>query len=158
MQPGTRPLPTEWKVITGAYDINPQRRNKLEPDAPAAEPTMPETLDAAGQRKWTETVDLMRQMGTLSIAYADLLGLYAESWAIYCKTVKQVQKLGAAIPQKDKEGNVKLRPNPFEVSMRATRLQLIRMEAELGLTPSAKSRLMVMKKQGVSERKREKTG
>lgn len=158
MQRGVKPLPTEWKVITGAYDKNPQRRNKFEPDTPTDEPTMPEELDVIGRNKWQETVGLMRQMGTLSVAYSDLLSLYAETWSLYGKTVKQVQKLGAAIPQKDKDGNVKLRPNPFEVSMRATRLQLIRMEAELGLTPSAKSRLMVMKKAGVSERKREKSG
>jgi P27 family predicted phage terminase small subunit len=153
---GKKPLPSEWKVITGHYKANPQRRNPNEPTAPSDEPEMPEDLDEAGQWKWLETIELMRQMGTLSSAYADLLRLYAETWSLYLSASARVKKMGVALMIKDdKTGKIAVKPNPFEVSMRMNRKELVRMEAELGLTPSAKSRLTVPKKVGAASRKRQ---
>jgi P27 family predicted phage terminase small subunit len=155
---GRKPLPSEWKVITGT--MRPEKREAFanEPEAPKDEPVMPDTLGAAGQKKWTETTDLMRQMGTLSSAYNDLLQIYCETWETYLDASKWVKKIGLAVVTKDNDtGKITAKGNPFEVCMRNNRKELVRMESELGLTPSAKSRLQVRKADPVSSRKRKQS-
>lgn len=152
---GRRPLPSEWKIINGTAKASDRKSHDQQPETPTAEPPMPDDIPEAGQWKWMETVELMRQMGTLSIAYADLLRMYAETWAVYLESAQKVRKLGTAFVTVDpKTKKVTSKPNPFERVMRQSRQDLIRMEAELGLTPAAKSRLIVPKTQGVAARKR----
>jgi P27 family predicted phage terminase small subunit len=116
---------------------------------------MPEDIPETAQWKWMETVELMRQMGTLSIAYADWLRMYAEAWGVYLEASARVRKLGTAFVTVDPQTKkVTTKPNPFERVMRQSRQDLVRMEAELGLTPAAKSRLVIPKTQGVAVRKR----
>lgn len=152
---GRRPMPTEWRIINGTARADDRRAAAVQPDMPQEEPPMPEDLPEAAQWKWMETIELMRQMGTLSVAYADLLRMYAETWAVYTEASKKVRQLGPALIEIDRENKkVSVKTNPLERVMRQSRQDLVRMEIELGLTPSAKSRLIIPKKTGVSARKR----
>ena len=86
--------------------------------------------------------------------------MYAETWAVYRDATRKVRQLGSALidigePDKvTKKKKVTVKTNPMERVMRQSRQDLVRMEIELGLTPSAKSRLIVPKRAGVSARKR----
>jgi P27 family predicted phage terminase small subunit len=152
---GRRPMPTEWRLINGTARSDDRRAAAVQPDMPQEEPEMPDDIPEEAQWKWLETVELMRQMGTLSVAYSDLLRMYAETWAIYRDATRKVRQIGAAIVKIDKkEKTVSVKTNPLERVMRQSRQDLMRMEIELGLTPSAKSRLIIPKKTGVSARKR----
>ena len=152
---GRKPLPTELKVISGAYTINPQRRNHNEPDAPNDEPECPDHLDAMARNKWNEITGYLREMNILSAAYSDLIELYAETYSMYRQAMEKVVRVGIATVSKDKNGNATIHRNPFETAAQKYRDALLKMESELGLTPSAKSRLHVDKKKAeISTRKR----
>ena len=148
-------MPSEWKVIAGTERASDRRGYANQPDAPQGEPEMPTDIPEAAQWKWLETVELMRRMGTLSIAYADILRMYAETWAVYDDAAKKVQKQGAAFVSIDtKTKKVTAKTNPWELVMRHSREALRKMEIELGLTPVARSRLSVPKSVGVDARQR----
>lgn len=150
---GRKPLPSEWKVISGAGRHSRHPVDCVE--APKDEPQMPEDVSEAAQWKWLETTELMRQMGTLSIAYSDLLRLYCETWETYTEARKKVRQLGAAFVFIDPDTKKPTqKPNPWERVMRQAQQNLVRMQTELGLTPTAKSRLQVPKKAGIDVRKR----
>jgi len=158
---GRRPIPTEWRLINGTAICDDKRRAAVQPDMPQEEPQMPDDIPEEAQWKWLETVELMKQMGTLSVAYSDLLRMYAETWAVYRDATKKVRQLGSALIEivesdpKTKKKKVSVKTNPLERVMRQSRQDLVRMEIELGLTPSAKSRLIIPKRAaGVSARKR----
>lgn len=152
---GRKPMPSEWKVITGSPNRS-KRQAESFVEAPKDEPQMPEDVSEAAQWKWLETTDLMRQMGTLSVAYSDLLRLYCETWDTYTEARKKVRQLGAAFVFIDPETKKpSQKPNPWERVMRQAQQNLVRMQTELGLTPSAKSRLQAPKKAGIDVRKRQ---
>ena len=140
-----KPMPTAWKIITGAFDKNPQRRNVLEPEAPTEEPTLPADLDPIAAAKWTETAGYLRQMGVLSIAYGDLLTTYAQTWSNYVEAQKRMRQAGIACVTKS-GGLVVIEKNPFEVALHKFADRLHRLQVEMGLTPSAKAKLQTSPK------------
>jgi len=153
---GRKPKPTNLKILEGSFIKNPQRRNTSEPEAPDKLPRCPSHLDAAGKKKWRETLAILKEMNIASTAYADLLELYADTYSRWRDAREKVLKVGIATVTKDTDGNVTIRRNPFETAMHKYRDALVKIEAELGLTPSAKSRLHGRERQGsgVSARKR----
>jgi len=152
---GRKPKPTQIKILEGSFVKNPQRQNTREPDAPDRLPRCPSHLNDVGKKKWRETLALLKEMGIASAAYADLLELYADTYSSWRDAREKVLKLGIATITKV-DGSFVIQRNPFETAMHKYRDALMKIEAELGLTPSAKSRLHRPEKQGsgVSARKR----
>lgn len=141
-------------MLSGAFDKNPQRRNHREPDAAADEPQMPGHLSDTAADKWQETAERLREMGILSDTYADVLELYATTYARYREAQSMIDRIGIAIVHK-LDGKVTITRNPFETASHKYRDALVKIESELGLTPSAKSRINSPKKAvGISTRKR----
>lgn len=155
---GRKPTPTEWRLITSTPAGARRVRCEETPAAPADEPTIPEWLDGFLKTKWDRVTSTMREMGTLSVAYQDLLELYVETWDKYRKSKAVVDKLGACYPVEDGKGRKVLKANPADVTMRAAAKELVRMQAELGLTPSGKARLFTRKRDAVSARVRRAGG
>ena len=153
---GRKPKPTNIKILEGSFVKNPQRQNKREPDAPDRLPRCPSHLSAVGKKKWRETLALLKEMGIASAAYSDLLELYADTYSSWRDAREKVLRIGIATVTKV-DGNPVIQRNPFETAMHKYRDALMKIESELGLTPSAKSRIHGPEKSGsvVSARRRE---
>jgi len=136
---GRKPTPTNLKLLRG----NPGKRaiNRLEPKARPLSAECPEELLTDEQRdEWARTIapaiaigQITRNDRALAIAHCDL-------WANYRAQLVEAAKLPPVVavgPQKHPM------PNPARVMSNKTLQLLVRVDAELGLTPSSRSRVVV---------------
>ncbi len=146
MTVGRKPKPTALHILNGSYKINPSRQNKNEPDASNDKPRCPRGLDKEAKRVWRETAGLLDEMGILSKTYAHLLEAYAVTWSQWKHATEMVARTGICIVQRGPDGQTEIKRNPFEAAMHKHRDALTKMQAEMGLTPSSKTRVHVEKK------------
>ena len=140
---GRKPLASAIKEASGAHAKNPNRRNPDEPEAKRGWPAAPEhvQLDAVAMECWTNVCTTLDELEILTVADQSLL-------ALYCSTYSQWMWLAEAVrdgncSMRDGKGALKSSPEAQHVHKYADRL--LKMMSELGLTPSARSRLHVKK-------------
>ena len=134
---GRKPKPTALKLIEG----NPGKRpiNVHEPKPPAARPTSPSHLSPTAKAEWKRLAGVLHRIGLLT--QADRTALAANCQA-YGKWVEAERKLAETPPLlKMPSGYIPVSPW-VTISNKQAEL-MARYMAELGLTPSARSRLSV---------------
>ena len=130
-------MPTQLKKLRG----NPGKRAlpTREPIMPPAEPTEPpgELSDRVARQEWLRLEPLLRQSKTLTAAdHASLVAL-CQQWARYLEANERVTSAGMVISTPSGYPV----PNPY-ISIASKALALcIKLWSELGLTPSARSRV-----------------
>lgn len=136
---GRKPLPTAVKEASGALEKNPQRRNKSEPKPLRGSPDVPESLldDPVAMSCWTRTCKTLEGMGILTLAEHSVLELY-------CVTYSQWRNLSAFVANGNctvvtDRGGTATSPEANQVHKYSA--TLIKLMAELGLTPSSRSRI-----------------
>lgn len=136
MTRGTKPTPTHLKLIRG----NPGKRkiNKREPKPKSGMPPAPSELDARGKKEWARINKSLDGLGLLTSADAAVLALYCAAYSAWCAAQKEL-KAGHVV----KAGNGTPIPSPWLVISNRSADQIVKFGAELGLTPSARSRLQV---------------
>jgi P27 family predicted phage terminase small subunit len=134
-KPGPAPTPTHLKIIRGDRK---DRINKSEPKPDKTkEPKMPDWLSDDAKKVWKRTLKQLRAMGLLFEADQDVIVAYVNAVVNYQKASELVDRSGVLIKGR-RDGVVK---NPA-VQIQRDAATLIRMLAgELGLTPSARTRL-----------------
>ena len=132
---GRKPNPTNLNVVAGTYQAHPARRNASEPEAVGDYPVKPTHLAGVAGEKWDELYRILSGMGLLSVSYAGLMRRYAETFAAYQEACERVAETGQVLPD--------FKRNPWSVELRNHRDALLKMEVEMGLTPSAKARVHV---------------
>lgn len=139
---GKRPKPTEIKRREGAFRKDPQRENKREPVPPAGAPAVPSALrgDKQAKDEWVELCGWLESMGLLATTDRTLMQEYCATYSEYCRLYKDVRKNGISYTT-EKTGAMHARPEVHQYNQVANRL--LRLCAELGLTPSARSRMVV---------------
>ncbi len=138
MKPGPPPKPTalitSWRA----------KKRTGEPRPPKAAPTCPKSLSPAAKKKFRETVKHQQSMGLESPVDRDVVALYADLWTWLEDCRAFLRKHGETYPVKDDAGKVtgfRLFPQ-VNLSLKLA-IQVARLEAELGLTPSGRARLQV---------------
>jgi len=134
---GRKPKPTEQKKLTG----NPGKRkiNDKEPKPDVVIPQPPDYLDGPALEEWyriTPELQKLRMITTLD--RAPLVAL-CQAWGDYIKACDEVEKEGEVLFS-DK-GNAYL--NPWAGIKTSAMDRILRISAEFGMTPSARSRLKV---------------
>jgi len=135
---GRRAIPTAIQEAKGAYAKNPGRRNDREPQAEPGWPEIPEAVegDDLARAKWFETCRILADMKVLTTADSNCI-------AQLCLAHSQQMRCWEVI----KGGNTvfvgRLRPEAKDFHVYADRI--IRCSVELGLTPSARTRVKVVK-------------
>lgn len=137
MTRGRKPKPTEQKKLTG----NPGKRkiNDKEPKPDVVIPQPPDYLDGPALEEWyriTPELQKLRMITTLD--RAPLVAL-CQAWGDYIKACDEVEKEGEVLFS-DK-GNAYL--NPWAGIKTSAMDRILRISAEFGMTPSARSRLKV---------------
>ena len=153
---GRKPKPTALRVAEG----NPGKRpiNAHEPKPRAKRPKMPLHLSEAARAEWRRVMRILAPMGIVTEAEADLLAMYADAYAHWVEESRAIYG-----PRVDEDGfplldddGMPLRPEGTIVfsgngtPMRNPRLVIIEKNlhlmgkcmTELGLTPSARARLV----------------
>lgn len=136
---GRKPLPTATKEASGAFEKDPQRRNDSEPIAKRGFPDVPVSIagDELAVECWNRICGTLDDMGILTVSDFSVL-------EVYCQTYSQWRFLNDYV----KNGNVRevsskgdARTSPEAVQVHKYADRLVKLMAELGLTPSSRSRI-----------------
>ena len=142
MKRGRKPKPTHLKVVNGSAAKHPDRVNKDEPKAPADAPKMPDYLDAMAKRAFTRKCEQLRRLGILSSVDADLIENYAVTYSQYRRLLVVIKQTGGlTIVKREKKEVVEVKRNPAAIDLHRCRAELLKMDAEMGLTPSSRTRV-----------------
>lgn len=134
---GPAPKPTALKLLEG----NPghQKLNRREPRPRPIAPACPTWLSRDAKREWRRIAPELERVGLLTIV--DMAGLagYCESYSLWKRC--QEKLTGDGLTYETDTGYIRPRP---EVAIAAGALAEIRQFCQqFGLTPSARSRLML---------------
>lgn len=146
---GRKPLASAVHEQSGAYAKNPQRRNKNEPKPPIGWPDMPDIVkaDQKAAECWNRICRSLDEMRILTKAEQDLIACYCLDYSQFCWLWEQVKE--GNVGDFDDKGRAAVSPAASQIHKYADRL--LKRQAELGLTPSARSRLHAPKKEEEDE-------
>lgn len=141
-----KPKPTALKLVQG----NPGRRplNKKEPKLAPATFRAPEYLSPDAKKEWRRVVNQMKTSGMITDLDLTALAAYCQVYADWVLAVRARNRIAASDPSGGgimvKTTNGNLVQNPLIGACNKTVLVLIRLAAELGITPSARSRIQAI--------------
>jgi len=145
---GPIPKPTAMKEAAG----NPGKRvlSKGEPAPPPGDPEAPAWLSEAGRAQWTAIAPVLVAMRTLTVADTGVFARYCEMLVRWIECSRLVREIGTtyavrdAPTKKGEPGQVRYWAEfPHTSEWRKLAEALLRLEAHLGLTPAARSRINV---------------
>lgn len=134
---GAKPKPSETKRRTG----NPGGRslNDREPTANAGAPERPEMLDETGQEAWEYLCRELAKLGLLATSDRAVMTRYCVAWSAAIRNELAARKYRGDVLVSQKNAVPFINPYAAAASMRWK--QLASAEVEMGLTPSARSRV-----------------
>lgn len=131
--PGPAPISLEERRLRG----NPgKRKPKPRPHFPVEAPPLPEWLSPAAAAEWERIVPTLLTRRLLAVTDYGVLAHYCASVATADAALRELQTAGVVI-----EGAKGDRKHPAFQVWRDSVSQLIVLARELGLTPSARSRM-----------------
>lgn len=140
---GPKPLPTSILEKRGSWRA---KSNRNEPVPPPGPPECPEWLDEDAKALWAEVTPLLIYMRLLTKADRQAMTRYCLFWSRWRQAEMFIQKFGESYPVKDDKGRIKcFMPWPQVAIANRLAQQLLRLEQEFGMTPSARSRLDLRK-------------
>lgn len=145
MKAGRRRKPTALRVIEGNAGHRPL--NEREPQPRRDEPPCPTWLDKEAKAEWRRQAPELYAIGVLTAVDGSVLAAYCEAYSLWKRASVRLQKqarnddkvLYDGILVTTKSGNVIL--NPLQGACNVARRDMVRLAAELGLTPSSRANL-----------------
>ena len=136
---GRKPLANAVKEASGTFAKNPQRRNNDEPKVQLGRPNIPESVaaDPVAKSRWHWVCDQLESMNLLATTDQGLIAGYCMDYSMMLSLWEVIK--GGNVSITDDKGRPKLRPEANQFHTYSDRL--LKREAELGLTPSSRSRL-----------------
>lgn len=134
---GRKPGPPELRVVKGDKRVRGLQAAQPVPSLPD-EPTPAPEWDAAHRAKWDEVADLLRRQGTLGAEVGDVLRLYVEACIEAARARAHVREHGAIVPAP--RTGVPMH-SPHRAVARQAEATMLKLAAELGMTPSSRSRI-----------------
>ena len=132
---GRKPLPTVIKKLRG--ESRPSRINDQEAQPGPLTASPPAHLGREAKKHWCEAHELLTRTGVLSEMDSDALVLYSVVMARWNKATKHLEKNGLTV----------LAQSGFEMQSPYLSIankcfdQLLKLQIEMGMTPSARSRV-----------------
>lgn len=139
MPRGRKPKATAVKEAEGSFTRHPERRNHLEPVVKVERPEPSENIksDPASLAAFNHVVDCLVEMRVAASVDRDLIEAYAAVYVELWENVLAMRQEGQVVDGA-RGGMVR---NPRAVIVGTLRNQQVKMLAEMGLTPSSRSRL-----------------
>jgi P27 family predicted phage terminase small subunit len=133
---GRKPKPARLKLIDGNPGKRPIGR---EPQPPASQPTCPAHLSPTAKAEWKRLARMLNQIGVLTQADRAVLAAYCQAYGRWVEAERKLKETPPLL--KTPAGYVQQSP---WLSIANKQIELMtRLMAEIGLTPSARSRLAV---------------
>jgi P27 family predicted phage terminase small subunit len=140
---GPKPTPTGVLKLRGSTLVS-KRREALEVNGPAGTPDRPDWLDDDAKAAWDEVVPMLEGMGILTRIDGPALARYCRIWSRWRKMESFIDEKGEMYPIREEGGKVKCFQQWPQVAIaHRLALQLTKLEAEFGMTPSARARIQV---------------
>jgi P27 family predicted phage terminase small subunit len=141
---GRKPLSQEAKEASGSFEKHPERRNHAAPRVVYGIPTVPSTIEAdpIAKAKWDHLCLQLHRAGILATIDSDLVESYCVTYSLYRKALASVQAEGATVTK----GNGDVMRNPACIELSGCMARMAKLMTELGLTPSARSRIIAAPK------------
>lgn len=139
MVKGRKPLANAVKEASGAFGKHPERRNADEPKAKLGRPRIPDAVesDPTAKSRWHWVCDQLESMNLLAVTDQGLIAGYCLDYSMMLSLWEVIK--GGQVSDMDDKGRTKLKPEANQFHTYSDRL--LKREAELGLTPSSRSRL-----------------
>ncbi|HEY1599711.1 MAG TPA: phage terminase small subunit P27 family [Pirellulales bacterium] len=132
---GRKPKPTRLKLAEG----NPGKRKSRarEPQPAAGEPACPAELDAAAREEWQRLCKALIALGILTEIDRAVLAAYCQCWSRWLAAERDIARRGVIVVT---VMGAEMQNPSLPIANKALQLML-RFGAELGLTPSARTRI-----------------
>ena len=143
MKPGTKPKPTQLKLIEGNRGKRPL--NRKEARTIPALPAPPPHLTADALEEWHRVAHWLHQIGLLSEVDRAALAAYAQSYGRWVQAERAIAKMAekdqltGGLMIKTTNGNAI--QNPLVGTANKAAADMMRYAAEFGMTPSARTRI-----------------
>ena len=145
---GRKPKPTLLKMRAG----NPGRRPLgNEPQPKLRAPPCPRFLGKTARAEWRRVCPELIEQGILTNLDRAVLVAYCDAWALYVEAHAKVAEFGSVIARL---GSGRLTDSPYYRQMIAAEKAMVSFAAELGMTPSARSRVQVQPRPATSDKTR----
>lgn len=136
MKRGTKPTPTAILKLRGTF--RPCRHTGAV-EAPASRPIMPRWLKGEARKEWQRLVPELMAVGIITRLDRDLLAIYCHTFAEYLDLLKLTDATRPII----RTTNRNIIQNPVLGILNRTITRLIRIGAELGLSPTSRAGLRI---------------
>jgi len=135
MPKGRKPKPTAMKRLEG----NPGHRplNDREPKLPRGIPTCPRELSSAAKRHWKHLAIQLWNVGILTEIDQSVLAALCMEWVTWLDAKAKLSKQGLVTLS----GSGSLKPSPYITISNQAMANILRILAELGMTPSSRTRV-----------------
>ena len=139
-----RPKPTKVKQLEG----NPGKRplNKKEPIPIYGEPDCPDFLTKDARVEFFRVCLELKGMGLLHSSDRGIIACLAESWADWREARKQIAKRGRWVAGTSASKEIYFQHFPWMTLEKRAKTEILKFSVELGLSPSARSRIQISEK------------
>lgn len=144
---GRKPTPTHIRLMHNNPGKRPMNDDEPQPEA-LAEDCPDELSDVVAREEWERTIAPAIRTGQITEADRSFAIAHCELWATWRSQLEDAVKH----PHVVAVGKNKYpAPNPARLMANKTLLLLVKVDAELGLSPSSRSRVKTTKKPGTSK-------
>jgi P27 family predicted phage terminase small subunit len=137
---GRKSLPTEIRRMTGNSTGRPLNEN--EPTPTAGHPACPSHITGEAKAEWDRLCDELDAMGILTTADRSVIAMAAKSWGRWVKAEGKVDETDEIVAAQKTKTPMH---NPWLGVANKAFDQHHKMLVELGLTPSARSKIKIDK-------------
>jgi P27 family predicted phage terminase small subunit len=154
LRAGRPPIPTKLKAIRGT--LRPERRNLREPMLPSRVPVLPRELPRTARPAWRWLVRSLAPMKVLTRSDGQVLLLAACRLSEYLTLHRFITEHGMTYQHTSVTGEASPRQRPEVPAMNAAWRGAMDALMQLGLTPSARSRVSAVASAGDNENELER--
>jgi len=138
-QRGPAPTPSGILKLRGSRKLE---NRKLEPKPDQRSPIRPAWLKGEARKAWESLVPQLKKMGVLTRIDRNALARYCDMWRRWRELCEFIDINGTTLPLKKRDGTIyDIKQLPHAKQETQLRDQLLRLEKEFGLTPSARARM-----------------
>jgi P27 family predicted phage terminase small subunit len=138
---GFKPKPLELKRLHGSWRADVKQPK---PIGDGTIPSCPKGLSAKSKEKWFEVIQQLRRISESLLSSVDvqMLARYCVIWELWDKARRFIEKNGEVLVVRDKNNKVKnIKPLPQTKLFLRYSQELLKIEAEFGMSPSARTRV-----------------
>ncbi len=139
---GRKPKPTRLKLLTGNPGKRPLNEREPQPPLPPSLPKPPKHLGRDGREEWLRVGGMLLRTRVLTEADLTALSAYATVCGRWMEAEREIRRKGIMV--RPTPGSKVRILNPMLPVANKCLQQMLQLQAEFGLTPSSRTRVVVV--------------